>query len=242
VCTSLAPNSSPKIARRPRSAVVVRERIVRRLDGASAPVVWIWRSSRVGQDHAGFELRRRTPVPSIWYQLDAADNDPASFLHFLGVGARRPPFKPRRLRPCRRRPPPTSCIRKGSTFVRVRGPASLDGPGPGQLPGSRKRGLDTLVQGAFSEVPDGARVIVGESSRAPASLARLVANQRNRGGRMAASSSSRERSRIASPEPPRTSTRMRWPRSTPSRRLGCRTGLDRRAPAPIPVRVPHRTQ
>jgi len=174
-----APNSSPKIARPTTLGVVVRERLFARLDGASAPVVWICGAPGSGKTTliSSYVAARR--LPSIWYQLDAGDNDPASFLHFLGVGARRPPFKPRRLPTL-----PSEASPDLSAFARQYFRALFGG-----LPAStvlvldnyqeaESEELDTLVQGAFSEVPDGARVIVASRVEPPASLARLVANQR----------------------------------------------------------------
>jgi len=203
------------------------------------PVVWICgapgrarpRWFRATSPHAGCRASGISSMP--------ATNDPASFLHFLGVGARRPPFKPRRLPTLPSEASPDLSASQGSTFVRCSGACSLDGPGPGQLPGSRKRGTRHAGAGSIFGSPRRRESDRRESSRASRITRKTGRNQR------IAVVDGRElkfHARGVGSRPPgasSTSTRMRWPRSTPSRRLGCRTGLDRRAPAPIRSRVPH---
>jgi ATP/maltotriose-dependent transcriptional regulator MalT/DNA-binding SARP family transcriptional activator len=174
-----APACSPKIARPLTLGVVPRERLFDRIEQAVAPVVWISGVPGAGKTTlvSSFVAARR--LPCIWYQLDTGDTDPASFLHYLDLAVRRPPFKPGRLPllPAEASPDLTAFARAYFRTLFGRLPGStvlvLDNYQDAASPQ-----FDTLLREAFAEVPDGVRVIVASLVAPPSSLARLVANQR----------------------------------------------------------------
>lgn len=81
--TSIAKISAPKA-----SGTVERERLFRLLDqGREKPVVWIAAPAGSGKTTlvSGWLDNRR--IPSIWYQIDSGDADPATFFMYLGLAA-----------------------------------------------------------------------------------------------------------------------------------------------------------
>jgi hypothetical protein len=83
---TLAKTTRPLLA----SAVIPRPRLLARLDDAlKGPAVWIHGMPGAGKTCllAGFVESRR--IDALWYQVDAGDGDPGSFLHHLGHAARR---------------------------------------------------------------------------------------------------------------------------------------------------------
>ena len=170
---------SPKIARPATPGVVIRERLFARIDQAGAPVAWICGAPGSGKTTLASSYVEARQLSGIWYQLDASDRDPASFLQLLEVAARRSPLKPRRLPTL-----PSEASPDLTAFAKAYFRALFSG-----LPASTAlvfdnfqeaecTELDTLLHGAFAEVPDGARVIVASRVEPPASLARLIANRR----------------------------------------------------------------
>ncbi|MGB5079271.1 MAG: BTAD domain-containing putative transcriptional regulator [Burkholderiales bacterium] len=78
--------------------VYPRRRLFKRLDQAcKRPVVWISAPAGAGKTTLVTSYLKDRGLRCVWYQLDAGDNDPASFFYYLGLAARQ--AAPRRRRP-----------------------------------------------------------------------------------------------------------------------------------------------
>ena len=83
-----------KTTRPTRPGILVRPRLVRRLDLArKKPVTWVWAPPGAGKTTlvASYLAARKTH--GLWYQVDEGDADIATFFYYLGLAA------PRRRRP-----------------------------------------------------------------------------------------------------------------------------------------------
>jgi len=73
-------------------AIVVRdrERLFRQLDAArECPAVWISGPPGAGKTSLAASYLKARRLPSIWYDVDSGDTDPASFFHHLTQAAPR---------------------------------------------------------------------------------------------------------------------------------------------------------
>lgn len=87
---SLAKLSPPSLP-----AVLARLRLFRLLDDACrCPVVWIVRPPGSGKTTLTASYLRARRRPTLWYQLDEGDSDPATFFHYLGLAVHQ--IKPRK--------------------------------------------------------------------------------------------------------------------------------------------------
>ena len=79
----LAKLSRPKIG-----GALARERLFASLDRLrDRPVVWIAAQPGAGKTTLLASYLEARRIPSIWYQVDGGDDDPASFFHYLGLAA-----------------------------------------------------------------------------------------------------------------------------------------------------------
>src|SRR5690348_4031000 len=67
-----------------------RERLFRQLDAArECPAVWISGPPGAGKTSLAASYLKARRLPSIWYDVDSGDTDPASFFHHLTQAAPR---------------------------------------------------------------------------------------------------------------------------------------------------------
>ena len=72
------------------SGIVGRERLFKLLDkSAEKPVVWIAAPAGSGKTTLVASWLNARKLPHLWYQVDAGDNDPATFFYYLGLAARK---------------------------------------------------------------------------------------------------------------------------------------------------------
>jgi hypothetical protein len=82
-----------KTTRPTQAAILVRPRLVRRLDLARRkPVTWVWAPPGAGKTTlvANYLAARKTR--GLWYQVDEGDADVTTFFYYLGLAA--PPAAP----------------------------------------------------------------------------------------------------------------------------------------------------
>jgi ATP/maltotriose-dependent transcriptional regulator MalT len=71
-------------------SVLLRERLLRRLDAARAhPLLWISGSPGSGKTTLVASYLQSRKLRFLWDQLDEGDGDPATFFHYLGMAAER---------------------------------------------------------------------------------------------------------------------------------------------------------
>src|ERR1044072_7525275 len=78
-------------------APVERARLYEELDAARAhPVIWITAPPGSGKTTLAAAYLKSRDCPTMWYQMDAGDSDPAAFCYFLSLArsAVSPPPKP----------------------------------------------------------------------------------------------------------------------------------------------------
>ena len=89
--TSLS-ETPPRLAKllAPRAdALLPRERLFAQLDAlADTPMLWLAAPPGAGKTSLVASWLQARQRPTLWMQIDAADADPASFFHYLGLAAR----------------------------------------------------------------------------------------------------------------------------------------------------------
>ena len=80
----LAKTTPPSVA-----GVLPRRRLFRRLDRRARPVTWVWGPPGSGKTTLVASYLRARRHGGLWYQLDDADGDPATFFYHLSRGAKR---------------------------------------------------------------------------------------------------------------------------------------------------------
>ena len=172
----LAKLSRPRIYR-----VSPRERLFRLLDERRGhPVVWLSGAPGAGKTVLVASYLEARKLPAIWYHVDAADADPATFFYYLGLAAVR--FGGRKARPL---PLFTDEYRRDlngfarrwfrELFTRMPAGSVLvldnlhEAGGSGEARAAFATGLE--------EIPVGVNVIVISRPEPPPEFARLMANQ-----------------------------------------------------------------
>ena len=156
---------------------VLRPRLFRWLDRAGKkPVTWVWAPPGAGKTTLIASYLTARKIRTLWYQIDAGDNDLATFFYFLGLAA-----------PKRKRAMPlfTSEYKMGlpiftrnffrELFGRFKPPFALIFDNYQEIETSSA--LHEAIQGALEEIPQGGRVIFISRSEAPAALASIHAKQ-----------------------------------------------------------------
>lgn len=78
-----------KITRPSYTAVFPRTRLFKVLDGAQHAVIWISAPPGAGKTTLLSSYLTDRNLPHLWYQLDAGDDDVATFFHYLGLAAKK---------------------------------------------------------------------------------------------------------------------------------------------------------
>ncbi|MEN8130018.1 MAG: BTAD domain-containing putative transcriptional regulator [Pseudomonadota bacterium] len=169
-----------KISRPRPGKIFSRLRLFELLDRLrESPVVWVTGPPGAGKTTLISDyLAARAPT-SIWYQIDAADQDPATFFYYLGLAVKR---ASRRRRP--RLPlltpeyllniPGFARLYFRNLFIRLKNPAVLVFDNYQEI--SPDSSFQALMATALGEVPPGANVIILSRNEPPAPLACLQVN------------------------------------------------------------------
>lgn len=83
----MSKTASPAKISRPRLFdVVPRERLFELLDGnRGRPLIWIASPPGAGKTALIASYLEARSIPTVWYQVDASDTDPATFFHYLSL-------------------------------------------------------------------------------------------------------------------------------------------------------------
>jgi len=77
-----------KLSRPKHFDALARPRLFERLDEARArPVIWLCAPPGSGKSTLAATWIEARRVPHLWYQVDAADSDPATFMHYMRMAA-----------------------------------------------------------------------------------------------------------------------------------------------------------
>jgi ATP/maltotriose-dependent transcriptional regulator MalT/DNA-binding SARP family transcriptional activator len=159
---------------------MARPRLFHRLDHHRRPVTWVWGPPGSGKTTLVASYLKVRRIQSLWYQLDEADGDPATFLYHLGRAARdaaprqaplplltleyaaaAPTFAARFFRQLfGSLPPPFALVLDNYE--------AIPGPSP----------VHDILRVALEQVPDGGRAYVLSRDPPPPALARLRAGRR----------------------------------------------------------------
>ncbi len=169
-----------KTTRPQLGAIVARERLFQRMDGAPGrTLVWISGPPGAGKTSLAASYVETRQRRCLWYEMDTDDADVATFFHYFGHAALRldaerigslPTFAPEngsRLASFARR-----FFRQALTRVKAPLTVVLDGLGP--MPAESP--LFEVLEAAVAQVPSGGCVIVTSRFDPPAALARLQAS------------------------------------------------------------------
>lgn len=167
-----------KLTRPEPAQVLPRERLFERLD-AAAPVVWVSAPAGAGKTTLLSSYAASKKCPCLWYQMDAGDADPATFFHYLGLGASQ--VAPRYKKPLPALTPEylpgliTFARRFFEELYRRMGAPTLwvldnyqDIP--------LESPLHEVLRVACENLPDGIRLVVLSRTEPPSALARLRAH------------------------------------------------------------------
>ena len=172
--------ASAKITRPQPARALVRTRLYQRLNDARPyPVVWIGGPPGAGKTTLVSSYLESQGSTGIWYQVDAGDEDPAMFFHYMSVAARH-------AAPRSRKPVPvfTSEHFPGvpvfarryfeTLFGRLKAPAAVVLDNYQEV--AKDSAFHTVVAEAAAVLPEGVRMFIISRAEPPATFARLRAN------------------------------------------------------------------
>ncbi len=173
---TLGKSSPPRLGRS-----VDRQRLFVEIDAvASIPGLWVAGPPGIGKTTLVATYLDTRAIPCVWLQLDAADADPATFVHFLRLAAAR--LAPRRNLPL---PAPSADdLRDVAGFIRRcfrRLALALEPPWTLVLDNAQELGAAPLlhagIAAALTELPQQARLIVVSREPPAPAYARALAGQ-----------------------------------------------------------------
>jgi ATP/maltotriose-dependent transcriptional regulator MalT len=168
-----------KTARPVLAAVLPRSRLFRRLDQGRRPITWVWGPPGSGKTTLLASYLRVKRLGGIWYRLDDADGDPATFFYHLARAAqeampRRPPLP--LLTPEHR--PALATFARGfvrDLYAQLRSPFAIVFDNYEEIPTDSV--VHEVVREACEQLPDRGRVIVSSRAALPPPFARLRAQR-----------------------------------------------------------------
>jgi LuxR family transcriptional regulator, maltose regulon positive regulatory protein len=169
----------PKIIPPRLRDVTSRERLFNILDGlAEFPVTWVSAPAGSGKTTLVASYVQARKIPIIWYRVDEADNDIASFFFYMGEAAKW--LKKKRTKPL---PLFTPEYHLGlTTFSRnYFNSLFLNMPRPGVIVLDNYQDVDEgseihdVLRNGLKEVPEGIRVLIASRKRYPPSFVSLKA-------------------------------------------------------------------
>lgn len=171
--------SLPKLTPPRLGKIYHRERLFTLLDGARKDhsVIWIGAPAGSGKTTLAASYLQQRQLNTLWYQVDAGDQDLAAFFYYLGKAAKRsgvrkalPLFTPEYQLGL----PVFTRNFFRELFAGLRTPAVI------VLDNLQEAGADTplhtVLQQAAEEIPHGVQLIVTSRAQPPPALARLQAN------------------------------------------------------------------
>ena len=168
-----------KITRPSLSGVFARGRLYRLLDQARRkhPIIWISAPAGAGKTTLIASYLQARKLPALWYQMDAGDNDVASFFYYLGLAAKEAASRYRRPMPLLTREyiaglPAFTANYFRELFGRLKRPGLLVFDNYQDIPG--EAGLHDVLQRGFAEIPAQTNVMVLSREDPPGNFARLL--------------------------------------------------------------------
>jgi ATP/maltotriose-dependent transcriptional regulator MalT/DNA-binding SARP family transcriptional activator len=172
--------SLAKITRPHLPEIVARERLFQLLDNnRQYPVVWITGLAGAGKTTLAASYLQARQIPSIWYQIDEGDADPATFFYYLGLAAKKAAPQYRRSLPLLTPEYAlgTQTFAKRyfeSLFERMKQPSVL------VLDNYQEARHDALlhdlIANVLTDIPHGTQVYVISRSEPPSPFVRIQAN------------------------------------------------------------------
>jgi ATP/maltotriose-dependent transcriptional regulator MalT/DNA-binding SARP family transcriptional activator len=166
-----------KTTRPTRAGILVRPRLVRRLDLArKKPVTWVWAPPGAGKTTLVASYIAARKARGLWYQIDEGDADVGTFFYYLGLAA-----------PRRRRPLPllTPEDRQGlvvfarrffrELYSRLKPPFTVVFDNYQDVPSDSA--LHDVMAEIIAEIPKGGRLIFISRSDPPPAFARHRVHQ-----------------------------------------------------------------
>jgi len=160
--------------------VFLRKRLFGLLDRMrKQPVIWISGPPGCGKTTLVASYLQASKTPSLWYQIDEGDSDPATFFYYLGQAAKR--ASPRFRKPLPLLTP--EYLQGISTFTlryfenlfdRLKIPSVLVFDNYQEVPSDSP--LHEIILNGFSRIPEGINVILVSRENPPPSLIRLRVN------------------------------------------------------------------
>jgi len=172
---ALAKLSRPRLPR-----IVPRSRLFALLDAQrQRPVLWIAGPPGAGKTSLVASYLEARRLPHLWYQVDSADADPATFFYYLGLAG--PRKAARRVKPLPSLTPEYLLDLPGFTrrFFRDlfgRMPASAALVLDNYQDAAPESALHDLLHEALSQIRDGINLIVISRAEPPQQYARAIAN------------------------------------------------------------------
>ncbi len=170
-----------KLSRPQVSHALARTRLYKYLDRSRAkPVVWVTGAPGAGKTTMVSSYLDARRLHGIWYQVDAGDDDPATFFHYIGIAARHAASRYRTPLPVftpEQRPGLVLFARRyfEALYARLKAPAVLVLDNYQEVPA--ESAFHAVVAEAAAVLPGGMSLIIISRAEPPPAFARLRANE-----------------------------------------------------------------